>query len=141
MTHYRDGTEYEFLDNVESGTAQNIGWLDAAGVYTTGKVSEEFIARLSVLCSRGVYRTRGYHTCNLCPRREHDKWPSPTVVCGPDGEYAVGSSEIRVVGIDGERYAAPDMVIHYVVDHGYRPPDRFIDAVLTTAHAGDGGLS
>jgi hypothetical protein len=34
----------------------------------------------------------------------------------------VGGAEIRVTGRDGIRYAAPDMIIHYVEAHGYRPP-------------------
>jgi hypothetical protein len=25
---------------------------------------------------------------------------------------------------------APALLIHYIVDHGYRPPDEFTDAVL-----------
>lgn len=37
----------------------------------------------------------------------------------------VGSAFIIVNG-----FVAPNMIIHYVVDHSYRPPDAFIDAVL-----------
>jgi hypothetical protein len=34
--------------------------------------------------------------------------------------------------VQGEsaRFAAPTMIIHYVEEHGYRPPGEFIDAVL-----------
>jgi hypothetical protein len=36
---------------------------------------------------------------------------------------------MRVAG-DGRVYAAPSLVHHYVIAHGYRPPDEFIAAVL-----------
>jgi hypothetical protein len=41
-----------------------------------------------------------------------------------------GSAEIRVIGSDSVIYAAPNLVFHYVRDHGYKPPQSFIDAVL-----------
>ncbi|MCX7805518.1 MAG: hypothetical protein N3A38_10060 [Planctomycetota bacterium] len=39
--------------------------------------------------------------------------------------------EIRVLGRDGKIYAAPTLIYHYVVAHKYRPPQEFIDAVMT----------
>lgn len=33
-------------------------------------------------------------------------------------------------------FAAPDMVIDYVVDHGYRPPEAFVEAVLSSMETG-----
>ncbi len=54
------------------------------------------------------------------------------MVQSPLGEFVVGSAEIRVQGPRGDRYAAPDMIIHYVEAHGYRPPDDFVAGVLGT---------
>lgn len=33
----------------------------------------------------------------------------------------------------GVAYAAPELIAHYVGDHGYMPPTAFIQTVLATA--------
>lgn len=43
---------------------------------------------------------------------------------------ARGSGEIRVKGINCV-YAAPVMIYHYVRVHGYKPPQEFIEAVIS----------
>jgi hypothetical protein len=48
--------------------------------------------------------------------------------------FIVGSAEIRVHAPSGAIYAAPDMIIHYVEKHGYRPPDHFVQAVMRPGH-------
>lgn len=40
----------------------------------------------------------------------------------------LGSAEIDVVG-DQQVLAAPDLIVHYVVDHSYQPPEQFVRAV------------
>ena len=42
----------------------------------------------------------------------------------------LGTSEVRVFGEDGNIFAAPTLIYHYMKDHHYRPPDQFIMAVL-----------
>lgn len=49
------------------------------------------------------------------------------------GDCVVGGAEIRVTGADGTVYATPDMIIHYVERHQYKPPDQFIAAVMRLA--------
>ncbi len=57
-----------------------------------------------------------------------------------EGEFIVGGAEIRVTGSAGVTFAAPDMIIHYVTDHGYRPPDEFLDDLRRSLNAeGAGG--
>jgi hypothetical protein len=34
--------------------------------------------------------------------------------------------------MDGQLFAAPTLIVHYVDAHRYRPTDAFIDAVLRT---------
>jgi hypothetical protein len=46
-------------------------------------------------------------------------------------EYTLGSAEIRVPSGNGTIYVAPNLIIHYIREHGYRPPDEFIRALLT----------
>lgn len=47
-----------------------------------------------------------------------------------DGEIALGFSEIRVIASDGTVYAAPDIIIAYIMEGLYDPPQEFKDAVL-----------
>lgn len=43
--------------------------------------------------------------------------------------YRLGHAEIRAVSDDGVLYVAPNLIIHYIVDHLYGPPAEFIAAV------------
>jgi hypothetical protein len=128
VTHYPDGTPYSYLPEFVDGSV-NVGWLDAAEPFPTGDVPPEFVRRLIELSRNSVNRTRGWHYCNLCPKPT-ESFPEPITVRSPDGDFPVGFGEIRVTGRDGIRYAAPDMIAHYVTGHRYRPPDGFIEAVL-----------
>jgi hypothetical protein len=129
MSYFEDGSRYRYRPEFEDGSV-NIGWLDASQAYPAGPVPGAFVERLTELCLHGVNRMRGFHYCNLCPPTPGPDLPEPAHIWTPEGEYAIGSAEIRVDGADGVRYAAPDLVIHYVTEHGYRPPDGFIEAVL-----------
>jgi len=42
---------------------------------------------------------------------------------------AYNKGEIRVDG-HGVNYAAPTLIVHYIENHKYRPPDEFIEAVI-----------
>jgi hypothetical protein len=128
MTYFKDGSPYSYLAEFADGSV-NVGWLDAAEAYPTGDVPPEFTRLLVELCRDSVNRTRGWHYCNLCPRPA-EPVPPPITVPSPDGDFPVGHGEIRVDGPDGVRYAAPDMLAHYVLAHRYRPPGEFVEAVL-----------
>jgi hypothetical protein len=97
-------------DNVRA-----VGWLEAEYPYARGAVPPEFLARLKehvATAYQPVY-FMGVHECSLCP----------------EGKEAVGASNVM---IPTERliYIAPELVVHYIEDHGYRPPQEFIDAVM-----------
>lgn len=133
MTYFADGTPYSYLSEFVDGSV-NVGWLDASVPYPTGDVPPGFTGRLVELCRESVNRTRGWHYCNLCPRPAGPV-PPPITVTSPSGDFPVGSGEIRVDAEDGVRYAAPDMVAHYVIEHRYRPPDAFVQAVVEQREA------
>ena len=67
--------------------------------------------------------TRGWHTCTLCavemPKVE---WKGKMVDVPGHGHY--------LVRYDNAVYMAPALLLHYILDHHYRPPQIFIDAVL-----------
>jgi hypothetical protein len=143
MTYYPDLSPYEYSGgNVEENVV-NIGWLDIAHDYPKGEVSERFIEKLWAFCRVAVDRARGLHFCDFCgvvpyipPKpgtgiqslmNNQEHW---IVVQRGEDILILGSCEIRVFGRDGVIYAAPNLVYHYIVEHQYRPPDVFIQAVL-----------
>jgi hypothetical protein len=67
---------------------------------------------------------RGYQNCELC----NEAYPIKVTVDGVT--KPVGNAETRVRGTE-RSYASPNMIPHYVVRHRYKPPQEFIDAVMT----------
>ncbi|MFF4569787.1 hypothetical protein [Streptomyces sp. NPDC001410] len=107
----------------------NVGWLEAAQPWTQGPVSDGFTDKLlKILAVQEVNGTLGLHHCDFCPGLDDSNpWftPRPGHRCA-----SAGTSEIRVPGPPGIAFAAPQLVGHYVADHGYLPPQRFVDAVF-----------
>jgi hypothetical protein len=95
-----------------------IGWLHPDYPYSKGEVSAEFLARLKEFAARsgasaealyfGAYR--GFHTCEFCGQAHGI------------GNFGVPDGDLLFV--------APEMVVHYIEEHGYRPPAEFVAAVL-----------
>ena len=107
----------------------NIGWLDPAQPMTVGETPEAFREKLFAFCERASFNLAfGIHVCELpdCPNRDRNGFRTSR---RGDVTLADGNGEIRVLGPD-KIYAAPNMIYHYVVDHRYKPPQEFIDAVL-----------
>jgi hypothetical protein len=97
-----------------------IGWLDASHEFPRGVVSLAFLLKIARFAERSGESTEalswlaagGWHTCELC----HG--------CDEGGNFGVPG--------DGVLYACPEMLVHYVCEHEYRPPDEFIRAVLAS---------
>ena len=129
MTWFPDLTPYRYLAAEPNTLA--VGWLESTAPFTIGENDQEFVECLARICRRGVNRTRGLHICSLCPTPPAGQWPpEQNRVSSFAGDFIVGGAEIRVAGQDGIVYAAPDLVIHYVQTHRYKPPSAFISAVL-----------
>ena len=135
MTYYPDLSEYEYL-GPEPGVL-NIGWLGSSMPFPSGDVAPEFLRALVRSAGEKHNVLRGLHRCDFC-----DLESGPGVYVDDCGTvrywdrsvdtYPVwlGTGEIRVIGTNGVAYAAPTLVIHYVLDHDYLPPQEFVDAVL-----------
>jgi hypothetical protein len=104
-----------------------VGWLAKGRGFHKGPVDEGFIEALFRGCrSHRAMQTRGFHLCEFCPSRP--PWPPETVE--RDGHVvSLGSAEVWVVGDDGNWYCAPNLVLHYVMVHQYRPPEQFVAGV------------
>jgi hypothetical protein len=92
-----------------------IGWLEGNHSYRRGAVPASFVDRLKqhVRSAYQPVKIWGWHDCTLCPR---------------DGA-ARGASNVMIPTPE-LLYIAPGMVVHYIEDHDYHPPEEFIEAVL-----------
>jgi hypothetical protein len=128
MTHFDDGTPYTYAHCLQGPTTPvlNIGWLDRSREFPVGTTSAEFRDKLAWLCLRKqVLPARGIHACNICPAVKNG-FHSIEI----DGrKHELGSAEIRVAGSQVQ-YAAPNLILHYVVDHRYLPPEDFVASVI-----------
>lgn len=53
----------------------------------------------------------GFHTCHICNKE-------------------TSSGEVTLDFVSGNSYCVPDMILHYIRDHDFRPPDAFVNDVL-----------
>jgi hypothetical protein len=101
-----------------------VGWLSAKHSYRTGAAPAGFVDRLRSFCAGWGDSVEalqwpvagGPHTCELC-----DEFRA-------SGNLGVPAGAILFV--------APQMVAHYVEQHGYLPPQEFVDAVLAAPAPG-----
>jgi hypothetical protein len=126
MAYYPDFTDYTYLANTKEA-AINIGWLDNAHAYEQGDLPEKLADIIFELCKNPVNKTRGYHQCPFCRK------PDLGVLVEHHSErIRLGSAEIRLK-CGNAVYATPDMLFHYVKDHGYLPPPAFIECLSQVA--------
>lgn len=91
---------------------RSIGWL--SGAYTKGLVPKDFLDKLSQVQKNSnlvrVLATAGFHPCEYCQ----------------DGSEHKSSSHF----FNTNGFIWPEMLAHYVRDHGYQPPEEFIRWVM-----------
>ena len=134
MTYIPDMAPYFYSMCFEPVT-RAIGWLDHPHTYPTGPVDGAVLDRLWSLCSTRDFVSlnfshRGAHSCSLCPPHHN-----VGLLFHYGGQEAfLGSAEIRVFDPDGEVYAAPNLIMHYICDHHYQPPSAFCAALCVGPH-------
>jgi hypothetical protein len=104
-------------------TLRAVGWLERSE-FPTGTVPKECIGKLVLALRGGIFRDgyRGYHTCTLCGKFLPEiKWKRRTITLQGHGHYLVQLGEIV--------YVAPALLLHYILDHEYFPPEEFMEAV------------
>ena len=104
-----------------------IGWLNPVYDYPVGDVSIDFSIRIERFCTKPLIRTFGAEFCSLCGVEEVVQ-----IQLQSGKKFTLyGANEIRILSLDRSKvYAAPDILLHYIVYHYYAPPQEFIDAVL-----------
>ena len=127
--HFDDLTQYSHYLTRPIDTAINVGWLDANHDFIRGAVAPALFDKLCHICaSRGatdvhVNRLRSSTQCGICGRDEFE-------VPGCSDDLSIGMSEIWIPNPKGGFFVAPSMIIHFIADHEYRPPEVFMDAVM-----------
>ena len=126
MASYPDLSLYRYRTGDFGDRVLNVGWLDRSEPFPVGDVPAEFVSRLWAFCGTRVMALRGVHYCTVCPSfGPDDLWTSHR------GSWRMlGSAEVWAFDTTGTAYAAPNLVFHYVVAHGYRPPSAFVDALV-----------
>ena len=123
--YFPDLTPYSYAGRHPTPKLLAVGWLDEDHSFDTGEVSTDVLECVLSLCFKPVEQMLGFHG-------------SPFLKPAPFGypvEYKgkkrlLGSAEIRIPGVDGVMYAAPDLIYHYMKDCKYMPPKVVIDALV-----------
>src|SRR5262245_50585720 len=118
MTWYPDLGTTTMVD--QGAHVRAVGWLAADRPFAVGVMSEAGRSRLRLFVEKsedsvdalGWPIFLGVHRCELCHQ------------FNAGGHFGVPLGDVL--------YVAPDMIIHYVEDHGYCPPQEFIDALTNS---------
>jgi hypothetical protein len=102
------------------GCVRKVGWLGIGMCFPQGELAKDVVQRLGEFVKRwrigikelGWYFPRGAHRCEFCTCTKFYA----------AGEFAVPSGKLI--------YLSPEMILHYVQEHGYRPPERYCQALL-----------
>ncbi|HHU39597.1 MAG TPA: hypothetical protein GXZ45_10000 [Propionibacterium sp.] len=110
------------------------GWLDREHAFRQGACPPQVVAHLEQAARNPVDRTRGYHACLFCPPREVPA-DQPWAMMGPT-PYETGTGDVLQLGsasieveAGGQRWVAPNLVLHYITEHDYLPPDEVVHAL------------
>lgn len=61
----------------------------------------------------------GFHLCPFCPPKGIGKYSNSS------------SGDVTLVFVSGRGYMLPDMILHYINDHGFYPSPHFIMDVMS----------
>lgn len=127
MAWFADLSPYTYFSGYEN--CLNIGWLERDHAFHRGPVLPAFAAELRRLSKDVVNQTRDLHRCQFCIPPDDPIGSLPE--CGQVWWAERSSSnEVHVVGETGITFAAPSLLMHYISEHQYQPPEEFIKAVL-----------
>lgn len=104
-----------------------IGWLEHGHDFTRAPVHAADVRCLEAisLAPWQPFSAAGWHDCSLCDRQPGD---GPLYYEIEGQPRLIGVANLFVPAID-VMYVAPSLVLHYIADHGYRPPTPFLEAV------------
>ena len=124
MSYFEDLSDYRFSGRLLlEPRAKNVGWLGSGHPFEVAVPDDDLLEIVWRYCSISVVQTRGLHHCEFCPDRASNS------VKSKGRTLLLGSAEIRVFSLNGNVYAAPNLIYHYISVHHYKPPEGFIQAL------------
>jgi hypothetical protein len=103
---------------------RTVGWLESPG-FATGSIPKACLAALAEALHGHIFSDgyRGVQSCTLCGKTCPEiTWALKRITLKGHGHYLVQRGQIV--------YMAPELLLHYILDHGYCPPPEFVDAVV-----------
>lgn len=114
----QDFEVYSYKQAPNESASKCIGWIGDGESYKTCEVDPAALLRLELLSELKANRTRGLKSCPICGNLfEENRFGTK-----------LGSSEIKVVAL-GQAYTSPALIVHFIRDHSYCPPEEFLRAL------------
>lgn len=100
--------------------------IDESAAFEVGATPEGLVDALKTIGAKPVNGYRGVFGCSLCaPMQLEDS--------GPWAAAGLGPFEIHIWTDDGDLFVAPNLIVHFIETHSFKPPDSFIEAALSVA--------
>lgn len=114
MTHFDDLTECNYFGDAYASSLRAVGWLTIDSPFVTGPMDLDVFVKIKELLQDAWQPmvTLGVHYCEFC------QFESP---CGSVNLFVPNGDII---------FVCPELIVHYIAAHHYRPPDQFISAVI-----------
>ena len=112
-SYYEDLSDYKYNLRFADCDIKSIGWLDINHEFTKGDVDINIINKLKNI--EPFVQHKGWHTCEFC-------------------NEGTSSNELWICGDNGQIYAMPRMIIHYIEQHKYLPPKEFLDSIKNNCY-------
>jgi hypothetical protein len=116
-------------DLANTGAVKQVGYLWFGHSYPKGKIAGLILERLVAIAEKPLLYAYGFHKCNLGFCGATQMLRGEPMFRYRGRTLTLGSSEILVPD-DEAVYCAPNLILHYIRHHRYRPPDCFCAAVL-----------
>jgi hypothetical protein len=133
MTYRKDGTDRApaTLIDGQPRHAHSVGWLDDIHAFDVAVPSVQPLLKLMPLIWRcRALQTRGIEPCPLCLKEGRPDPERLVSFASPErGVTVLGSAELWIPAPSGDVWVGPDLLVHYVAEHGYAPPNEFWIAV------------
>jgi hypothetical protein len=107
-----------------------VGWIDPSHAFSRRPPPQLLVAGIqkAVLTRTSIFDAHaneiiGWHPCTLCGSLV-------SVIASDGSSQKLGTSEIIIPSNTGW-FAAPSLILHYVIEHGYDPPIAFQQAVMS----------
>lgn len=124
LTYYTDLSPYEYCGPNPEIEMLNVGWLSKGRTFGKGNVPGRFIARLECIATYSVNQMRGFYFSDFVETSQIVKYEIG------NENYLLGDAEICVFSSDKKVYCSPNLILFYISELGYCPPESFIEAVM-----------